>query len=886
MKIPIFLLFLLFLNQNEDFKFAMGLFNDGMYKLSREEFLSFAQNNPESELAPDSKYFAAECLFREKQYKDAIQEFKIVKRLYPKFVVKANMRIGVSYYNLGIVDSGIIVFKEIKAQKPDEANYWIGEGYFKLKDYKKAIKFYKLVEKGKYQQYALYSIGFSALELKDFKQALSSLNKVTEDKLKPQAEFLLAKTYYEKKDYKEAISRLKKIKGKYEKEANFLLGEIFYTLSKFEQAIQFYTKCKTPLGMTGLGKTYYVLKKYDKSLKVYKELINYPKYRNNAIEWLGRIYYDQKLYDQAIKWLDKINTYEAKLMSANAYFEKGNYEEAILRYERLYDETKKPEPLYRIALSFYKIKKYDEAKEVLTDYSGEEIKMSLLLGEITYDEKKYNEALKHYKSASKSATTEKKGLKGMIACFLVLKNSQKAYETSKLLVEKYPDKDTYYEFANVAYINKKYPEAVKFYSLCGKSYALFQVGNIYYEIGEYEKSIQGFEKFLNSYPLHTEADKAKYLIGLACRKQGKFSESSQALTELTKLYPGTKFSFDAKCTIGDNFYDEGKYKEAEAAYREALELLKQKYDEKALRPIYGILDSKLELEGLTNALEIAKAYIERLKENPIVDRLRTKVGAMCYNEAKLELAIEYYAQIENKHLKPSASYSIANCYKKLNKLEETIKSLEAIVNDFPNSKFAPIALYDLGKIYYQKKEYEKSKELLNTVLKEYSKCEQIGAARLQLACIYVKLENLEDSENQLKIILNVEKNPEIIAKARLELGKLFLHQEKSEEAINELKLVLESKIIEILPEARYELGEAHFGLKDYKLALTTYLKVKYLYSENKFITPALYKAALCNELLSKKEEAQRFYQMVIKRKDNPDLISKSKQALEKLKSTP
>lgn len=589
---------------DDEFKFAMGLFNDGVYKLARREFINFAQTYKESELVPDSKYFAAECLYRTYQYKDAIEEFKLIKRLYPKFSVDASLRIGLSYYEIGVIDSGITIFTEIKDKRPDEAYYWLGEGYFKLKEYAKAIEFYKLVKQGKYQEYALYSVGFASLELKNYEQSISYLKAVTEPDLLPQTEFLIAKAFYEKGDYEEAITRLKKISGKYEEQSNFLLGETFYNLSKFNEAIQFYSKCETVLGIAGLGKTYYALKDYPKALTVYEKLLNYPEYRNIAIESIGRIYYEQKHYNEAIKWFSQLTTYTAKLTAANAYFENGEYKEALSRYESLYKETQKPEPLYWMALSLYKLEKYKEAEKLLITYPEKDSRVSLLLGEIAYHNKSYEAALSNYEVASKCATTQMEAWKGMVASFLALKRPDAAYEVSKLLVEHYPNKDTYYQFANVAYINKKYDEAMHFCLLSG-------------------------------------------------------------------------------------------------------------------------------------------------------------------------------APFEN--------------------------------------------------------------------------------------------------------LLATENDPKVLAQARLEFGKLLSIQEKFESAIDEFNLVLESGFIELLPEARYELGEVYFKLKNYKEALTSYLKVKYLYSENKFITPVLYKSAKCEEALNEKEEAKKFYQMVIERGDVPDLTAKSKQALERLK---
>ncbi len=902
MKVSFFFLLLLFFNQDEDFKFAMGLFNDGVYTLAHKGFIDFAQTHPESELLPDAKYFAAECLYRGKQYRDAIQEFELVHTLYPKFALRANIRIGQTYYELGVIDSGIVIFEEIRARLPveidpksqairNEVNYWLGEGYFKLEEYEKAIEYYKLVQSGEYQQYALYSIGFSLLKLKNYDEAVSCLNGITNPALLLQAEFLIASAFYEKEDYDEAISKLQQIKGKYEPEASFLLGEIFYKKSKFKEAVECYAKCHTPLGISGLAKSYYALRNYPKALEQYKKLLLHANHKADAIESIGRIYYDQKLYREAIEWLDKGTTYSAKLMAGNCCFELGKYELAFSRYDSLYQATQKSEPLYRMALSAYKLKEYEKAKELLveaelksraigTEYQAPDPKVSLLLGEIAYKEGKYDDALKYYREASSSGK-ECEGLIGMRACYIALKKPADAYKVAKLLVNKYPNKETYQEFAEAAYFNKKYDEAAEYYSRGEGPDALLRASNIYYENGKYAQAIQGFRDFLKSYPLHKEAAQVKYLIGLSYRKKEEFAESRTILNEFLRLYPGTTFELPARCAIGDNFYDEGNYKESEIAYRDALQGIK--YDEKSLRPICGILDSKLQLEGLASALTVAKTYIERLKETGLVDELRMKAGDMCFNEAKFEPAIVYYEGVRDSKLLPLATYSIANCYKKLGKLEDAIKYFESVVSRFANSKFSPLSLYELGEMFYNKKKYEKSIDYLNKLSQNYKGWEKEEEVKLRRALCYIKLEKVEDAEKELRNILSIGKENRVLAQARLELAKLLITQEKIEDAKQELTQVLQSKVTEILPEARYELGGIYFKQKEYELALKTYLQVKYLYGENKFITPALYGAAQCAKELNNKEEAKKLYQMTIERGDDSDLTSKSKIALEKIK---
>lgn len=861
-------------SQSEDLKLAAGLFKDGMYAIAREEFLSFIQENPNSELIPNARYFAAECLHRQKKYENAIREFDTLQKAYPEspFAIDATLRMGSTYYKLSKYDQGLKIFESIKDKKP--VSYWLGEGYYQKKKYETAIEYYKKVEVPEYKDYAVLAIGYSYLELRKYDDALIWFESIKQGELADKAEFMAAKSVYEKGDYENAIKRFKKIKGKYENEALCLIGESLSHLKRFKKAISFYKLSKIPLSMMGLGNAYFALREYKNSITAYEKLAGNPKYEKDTYERIGRCYYNLKNYDKAINYFGKVGNYTSNLMIGHSYFEKRDYEKAVNQYRTLYNETKKDEPLYRLAVTYYKMGEQEKAKESIGLIGEKTGKINLLLAEIAYEEKRFGDAIKEYKVALKSKEVEKDALLGLSSTYLAKKDYHSAYLVSCELVKKYKENKTFYHHANCAYLDKKYKESIEYYKKIGKAFGLFKVGDIYYEIGEYNKGIEGFERFLASYPLHKDAGKAKYLIGMAYRKLGKFAKSSETFTELCKLYPGENI-YDVKCLIGDNYYDEANYEGAENAYRDALKVFGAEYPLKASRAISGILDSRYAKEGIGPALSVADLYIERFKDKEIATHVIIKAGDMCYNDGDYKRAIKYYDKVKS----PASLYWKANSYIHLGKDEEALKSYKELATQFKNSEFAPKAIYGSGEILYNKKDYPLSEKTLSHLINNYPRYEKIGEAKITLARVYIDMGDSLKGEDELKRLSVSGYQLSVIMIARLELGNLFLAKGNIDGARKEFEEVLDSKVFSLLPCARFGLAETYFKEEKFSQALRNYLKVKHLYGENDFITKALYKAGLSKEKLGDNLKAKEFYRMVIKRNDDPKLVKMAKEKL-------
>jgi TolA-binding protein len=866
-----------------------------MYSLAREEFLQFISKYPEDKNIPKSKYYAASCLYYQKEYKNAIKELSSFASEYHSLPLAddAFIKIARSYFEIQEYDSAITIYKSLREKKPDVAYYWLGECHFKKGEYKTAILNYKKTpEESKYIDYSLYSIGFSLIKLKKYDDAIASFKNLKEQfpqsKLISSCDFYIAKSLYEKGDLDNALQEFGKIKeGKYKWESLFFTAECLFHLERYNDAITYYKKSLNgkylSIAILGLGDSYYRLKDYKNAEENYSKLISSPKYGDSAAFRLGRVYFSQKNYEKAITYFKKSDSYKSRLMLANCLFEEKKYDEAIEKYKEI---SKRGEPLYRIALCLYKSAKYQEARDYSMQYlsSGEKAlipDVHLLLGEIAYKKKKFTSALSEYKIASGYKNTEKPALLGMAHTYNVMHEDLTAIKTLNSLVKKYPGNDTYYEAANIAYSMKDYSNAANWYKRVSGPFSGFKVGKIYFETGMYEKAIDGFKKFLSKYPLYELAPKAQYLIGISERKRGNLRESNKELAKLEQLYPSSNLTFDARCIRGDNHYDMQEYKNAEDKYRSALEVLGSPYPEKAIRPLSGIIDSKLQGEGLASALSIAESYISRFRNEKLGQEIKLKAGDVSYQAGDYRRAIKYYDGVSDPDISPQALYWKGCAYISNKKERDGIKTFLLVASRYPKSEYASRALFKVGSIYEELARLDEALPIFQKIVSNYPNALESQLSKLKIAVIYRKRGNLEEAERTLRTIRTKDK--ELNGKINLELAKLLRERGNFTDARRILRGIIDGELASLKPEAEYELGETYFSERNYKDASRAYLKVKYLYGENKFISLSLYKAAECELKMGDKSDAINFYNMVIKRNDDEGLVKKSKEAIKKIK---
>jgi tol-pal system protein YbgF len=93
----------------------------GNYDLSIAGFRDFITRNPNSDLAGNAAYWIGECLFSQKKYREAIEQFDTVVTRYPQSgkVAAALLKKGYSYIALGERAQGVVQLQYVIHEHPN-----------------------------------------------------------------------------------------------------------------------------------------------------------------------------------------------------------------------------------------------------------------------------------------------------------------------------------------------------------------------------------------------------------------------------------------------------------------------------------------------------------------------------------------------------------------------------------------------------------------------------------------------------------------------------------------------------------------------------------------------------------------------------------------------
>jgi len=105
----------------EQYDYALQMFRHGRYDAARDEFKSYLQKYPKSNLADNAQFWLGECYYAEKSYGEAIAAYEKTIKEYPKSdkVSSAMLKQGMAFLQLGDSTAGKILLKKVVKEYPN-----------------------------------------------------------------------------------------------------------------------------------------------------------------------------------------------------------------------------------------------------------------------------------------------------------------------------------------------------------------------------------------------------------------------------------------------------------------------------------------------------------------------------------------------------------------------------------------------------------------------------------------------------------------------------------------------------------------------------------------------------------------------------------------------
>ena len=655
-----------------------------------------------------------------------------------------------------------------------------------LKDYPNGVS----------QEEALYYQAYSALNL--YHPDAESLYqdfvvKHDEHPKAPLAYYELGNFYFKQEDYPKAIEYfeqvpLAQLDGQRRLEARFKLAYGYFGQKQFDKALEKFNQIKTKESKYSAASSYYAgyieyrNQDYDQALVDLQRAENSESYASLVPYLVANVYYKQGRFDELLAYTESVlennssrDFSELSLLAGEAYYFKGDYENAAVQYQKYADHTKRklpPDTRYKYAFSTYHAGDIENSREAFKSLASRDEELgqfaSYYLGDIYLKQDNLNYAVASFNKASQddfsSEIKEAASFKYSKVQF-DLGNYAQAIDGLEEFLQNYPESVYRAEAGDLlseAYLGtNNYDQAIRHLeSIENKSErasAAYQKvayyrGTEFFNSGKYFNAVQMFEKSLDS-PLDPE------------------------LRVLAHYWSGEAYS------IGK------KYEQAIASYQEVLRGDSQTNQEVYVKASYGLAYAYYNTQQYTQALEQFNKFLQAYQEKKrFYDDALIRAADCNYVLKNYQEAINGYDQAikRNSHDRDYALLQKGTVLSIAGDRSEARDIFTQLINDYQESKFVDKAVYQRAQLDLESGNYRQAVSGFTSLIQDHSKSQLIPYAHAKRALAHYNLKEYDRTINDYQVILNQYINHESAHDALIGLQETLNFLGRSQEFDNYL----------------------------------------------------------------------------------------------------
>lgn len=457
------------------------------------------------------------------------------------------------------IDLGSVALAKSNALEKSELNKIIGESYFNLNEFDKAIPFLNQYKgkKGKWNNTDYYQLGFAYYQQNDFENAITQFNKIIDgnDSVAQNAYYHLGQSYLKTNRKQQALNAFKNSSEmtfdlKIQEDAFLNYAKLSYDIGNSYQSVpdvltSFLNKYPNSPSKTDvetlLINSFITSKNYRGALELLeknKSFANKQAYQKVTFYRGIELFTDGNYQEALSMFKNSIGEQQDAKFTSRATFWKGetefvldNFNESLISFKQFmaFSESKNTSEFkninYNIAYSYFKLKEYDQAGDFfqahIEEVKDDKIRLNdayLRLGDSRFVTAKYWPAMDAYNKAIdlKSIDADYAAFQKAISYGFVSKNDKKIDDLNKLIAtyskSQYRD-DALFELGNTYVAEKNYDLAIKTYdqlltefkkgSYASKS--ILRQGLIYYNTEKDDLAIAKFKKVAAEFPKSPEA---------------------------------------------------------------------------------------------------------------------------------------------------------------------------------------------------------------------------------------------------------------------------------------------------------------------------------------------------------------------------------------------
>ncbi len=787
----------------EKFNFYKGysFFNSGKKKEASQYFNKVVNSK---EFGSQAKYYLGFMAYEGDDYKEASKYFDEVSG-EEKYKEKLSYFQADMNFKLGKFEEAIKLGKAAMAKSNEieksELNKIIGESYFNLKQYDKAIPYLKEYKgkKGKWNNTDYYQLGYAYYKQNDYENAITQFNKIIggNDFVAQNAYYHLGESYLKTDKKQQALNAFKNasemsFEPKIQEDAYLNYARLSYDIGNSYQSVPdvlngFMTKYPNnpnKLEIEGLlVNSYITSKNYKEALTLLeknKSLGAKGAYQKVSF-YRGIELFTDGNYKEALAIFKKsIAEQKDAKFSARGTFWKAeteyvmdDFQNALLSFKQFanYPEAKTTDEFknidYNIAYSHFKLKEYDQAGNYFERYTqvSHEDKTRLTdaylrLGDCRFVTSKYTPALEAYDKAIslKTLDADYAAYHKAICYGFMGKNDKKITEFNQFI--------------------KNYPKSQY------RDDAMFELANTYTSVNETASAIKTYDNLIEEYKNGNYSAKAILRQGLIYYNGDKDDLALNKFKKVASEFPRTDESLEAVKTARLIYVDKGRVDEY-ATWVKTLDYVE--VSDAELDNDTWEAAEKQYLQGNTKqAISNLNSYVSGFPNGLHSLKANFYLADLYYKDNQSANSIKHYefvvASNRNEYTEQSLTRLCEIFIKKgdYNKAIPLLSRLE-VESDFPQNK--TYAQANLMKAYYEGKDYAKAVVYADKVLENPKTDDKIKSdAQIIIARSAIKVGDEGKAKEAYAKLLKIAKG-ELAAEA-LYYDAYFKNKESKFEASN------------------------------------------------------------------------------------------------------
>lgn len=799
----------------------------GEYKTAVEYYDQLLSFYKESKFAPIAQFRIAYCYFELKEYEAAVLELNnpIIETLPPDIHSEALYLLANAHYRISEFQNAEEVYLKFIIDYPGSnllrnAKYGLAWSYFQQEKYNDA-----------------YEV-FNTLSLSDDSIGINSFYWKAE-----------AKRYAGKES--EALAIFKEFVRNYPNSilignAKYQVGGIYFTSDKFKESEKYLlesvdsdnaivrSKAYLLLGEMNLNNQNYSAAKenFRKAISIADSLSDIY---SNALLGMGISSFYIKQYNETIRSLidlerkdsnfnyDKVNFYLAE-----SYFAKGNFAEALKRYDNIDKDNRELSglTLYGKGYSYFNLKDYENAILAFSDFvkknptNVRSIDARLRLADSYYGNKNYVSAGKIYRE-------------------IFLSNEEKARDP---------------------YVHYQYAQAL-------------------YKGGNTSEAISEFRILQSTFPESEYADKSLYIVGWIFFQKNSYTDAINSYRVLLDKYPNSSLNPIVYYSIGDAFFNLNKYDSAIVNYQKVINLYSS--SNYVFDAVNGIQYCYVAQKQEEKAIKLIDEFISKNPGLSFSDQIFFKKGEIYYSQGSYEKAKMSYKEFTSSYPKSEliadAYYWIGKSAQSLNQFDEAIYSFNKVFESYPNSDLAAASVIEMGNIYNQQKKYDLALNIYEKGSEMLSNSPQIAEILFMRATTYANIGDISNAYQVFDEIVQYYRETVFADRSKYEIGLIEYSAKRYDDAVGYFRSLAESRTDELGAKAQYYVGMSLFEQGRTNEAISAFVRVRTVYSYyDEWLSRSTLMLGDCYSKLKDFEKAKQFYRDVIA-KHRGDEIGKTAQ---------